>query len=102
LKNFEPTKRASSRSQQILSEKFNTPDVAKLTDEMNDEARMSNDEGNPNDETRKKAKCCFHHFELVTDSTFVIGISSLSRCVLLRSAATWSPTQACGSACRSF
>src|SRR5258708_9094971 len=28
---------------------------------MNDEARMTNDEGNPNDETRKKAKCSFRH-----------------------------------------
>jgi len=59
--NFVATKRASSRSQQILSEKFNTPDVAKLADEMNDEARAPNDEGNPNDEIRKKAKCSFCH-----------------------------------------
>src|SRR5882724_11288226 len=35
---------------------FNTQDVAKLTDEMNEETRMSNDEGNSNDETRKKIK----------------------------------------------
>ncbi len=28
---------------------------------MNDEARMSNDEGNPNDETRKESRCSFRH-----------------------------------------
>ena len=37
--------------------------MAKLTDEINDEARMSNDEGNSNDETRKKTKSPFVIFQ---------------------------------------
>src|SRR5262249_3740541 len=92
--------------------KFNTPDVAKLTDEMNDEARMSNDEANPNDETQEKRKCSFRHSSSSLIRRFRLPRPSLAKAghwdlrhfqdAFCLGAATWSPTQACGSACRSF
>jgi hypothetical protein len=50
---------------------------------LNEEARMSNDEGNPNDEPRKPSYPNLRHSGFVINSSFVIRISSfpkLMRC----------------------
>ena len=46
---------------------------------MNDEALMSNDEGNPNDETRKKAKCSFRHLSSSLIRRFRLPRRSLAK-----------------------
>jgi hypothetical protein len=56
VKNFEATKRASTRSQQILSEKIRGDGGSKMRIEINGEARMSNNEEKLNDEIRREAK----------------------------------------------
>ena len=50
---------------------------------MNYEARMSNDEGSPNDETRKEAKRLpFRHLSFIIDSAF--GFRHFPRLALRR------------------
>ena len=52
--------------------------------ELNDEARMSNDEGNPNDESQKKSVPVFRHLSFVINSAFVIRISSFPKTLTWR------------------